>query len=152
MVVIGIGNQLCGDDAAGRAVVRALRGRLPQGVSVVEVEGDAGSLLSLLEDCNAAFLVDACLSGAPAGTIHRFDVSQSPLPQLGARLSTHGISLAEAIELARTLGQLPSSCIVYAVEGESFRSGETLSDAVAQSIGHVAEQIQSEARNLGIPL
>jgi hypothetical protein len=37
-----------------------------------------------------AFLVDACASGAPAGTVHRFDVSAQPLPK-----SSFGVSLAQ---------------------------------------------------------
>jgi hydrogenase maturation protease len=144
IVVVGIGNLHRGDDAAGRVVAQSLRGKLPEGVRIAEIEGDAGSLLAIFNDYDSAVLVDACVSGAPAGTVHRFDVSRSPLPQLGARLSTHGFGLAETIELARALGQLPSRCVVYAIEGNSFGSGERLSHAVEGAVAGVTAQLSVE--------
>jgi hydrogenase maturation protease len=143
-VVVGIGNPDRGDDAAGRAVVRLLRDAPPDGVGLVEQGGEATALLACLEGASTAFLVDACSSGAPPGTVRRFDVGKEPLPQVVFGLSTHGIGLAEAIELARVLGKLPSNCVVYAIEGSAFEVGTPLSPAVAAAVAAVAARLRCE--------
>ena len=53
-----------------------------------------------IDGAAAVYLVDACVSGAPPGTIHRFDATAAPLPDLGSGLSTHGFGAPVAIELA----------------------------------------------------
>ncbi len=141
IVVIGIGNPDCGDDAVGRLVARALRGRLPQGVRIEEADGVATSLLAQLDRVEAAYLIDACVSGAAPGALHRFDTSHAPLPAARFGVSTHGMGLADALELARALGTLPSLCVVYAVEGSRFAPGAPLSPAVAQALPLVAERL-----------
>lgn len=143
-VVLGIGNPERGDDAAGRQVARLLRWRLPEDVEVAEHDGEATALLARLDGAAAAFLIDACTSGAPAGTVRRFDVSAGPLPQAAFGLSTHGFGLAEAVDLARALGQLPPRCVVYAIEGASFAEGAPLSPAVAAAVADVARRLGAE--------
>ena len=141
ILVIGMGNPDCGDDAVGRLVARALRGRLLQGVRIEEADGVATSLLARLDGVEAAYLVDACVSGAAPGALHRFDASHAPLPAARFGVSTHGMGLADALELARTLGTLPSLCVVYAVEGSSFAPGTPVSPAVARALPLVAERL-----------
>lgn len=143
-ILLGIGNPERGDDAAGRVVVRLLRGTLPDEIELVEQDGEATALLACLEGAAAAFVVDACASGAPAGTVQRFEVEKGPLPQAAFGLSTHGFGLAEAIELARALGQLPPCCVVYAIEGSSFEAGAPLSPSVALAVDAVAERLRTE--------
>lgn len=140
-VVLGIGNPDRGDDGAGRAVVRRLRSLLTDEAELIEENGEAAALLARLEGADAAYLVDACASGSPVGTILRFDAAATPLPQHAFGLSTHGISLAEAIELARALRQLPPRCVVYAIEGTCFETGAPLTRAVAEAVAEVARRL-----------
>ncbi|GHD60483.1 peptidase M52 [Thalassobaculum fulvum] len=143
-IVIGIGNPDRGDDGVGRLVARSLDGRLPADVEVVEADGEATALLAHMDGAEAAYLVDACASGAEPGTVRRFDAAAAPLPQAAFGLSTHGFGLAEAIELARALRQLPARCVVYAIEGAGFETGAPLSDAVAEAIPQVQERLCCE--------
>lgn len=144
-LVVGIGNPDRGDDGAGRAVARALRGVLPAGAKVTEHDGEATSLLALIEGADAAILIDACVSGAAPGTVRRFDAAAGPLPEADfAVASTHGFGLAAAIELGRALGQLPARCIVYAIEGESFGTGAPLSPPVAAAVTEVVGRVGKE--------
>ncbi len=143
-IVLGIGNPDRGDDGAGRVVARILGNRLHENIEVVEHDGEATSLLARLQDAEAAFLVDACSSGAPPGTIRRFDAAVEPLPQAIFGLSTHGFSVGEAVELARALGQLPPRCIVYGIEGGSFAPGAALSPPVEMAVIDLAERLRSE--------
>jgi hydrogenase maturation protease len=144
VLVLGVGNPGRGDDGAGRAVAQALRGALPRAIELAECEGEATGILARLENASAALIIDACASGAPAGTVHRFDVSQAPLPQAAFGVSTHGFGLHEAIELARALGQLPARCVVYAIEGANFETGAPLSPAAAAAVREVVRWVSVE--------
>lgn len=143
-IVIGVGNADRGDDAAGRAVAKLLRGARPAGIEIVERDGEATALLSELDGAIEAFLIDACASGAPPGTVRRFDVAAGPLPQHDFGGSTHGFGLAAAVELARALGRLPPSCIVYAIEGETYEFGAPLSPSVEAAVAEVARRVTAE--------
>jgi hydrogenase maturation protease len=143
-LVVGIGNPDRGDDRAGLAVADRLSGPLPAGVAVVRESGEATALLARLRSADAVYLVDACASGAPAGTVQRFDATAAPLPQALFGVSTHGFGLAEAVELARTLGELPPTCIIYAIEGGAFDLGAPMSPAVVSAVAEVAERLGAD--------
>ena len=65
-------------------------------------------------------VVDAVVTGAPVGTVQAWDGRQ-PLASPSTTASTHGLGVAEAIELARVLGCLPIKLRVYGIEGRHFR-------------------------------
>jgi hydrogenase maturation protease len=140
--VIGVGNAYRGDDAAGLVVARRLRER---GVEAIEQEGEPVALIDVFAARDAVVLVDAVQSGAPPGTVHRFDVSDGPLPrELRGSTSTHAVGLGEAIELARALGRLPPRVVVYGVEGARFATGAGLSYEVEAALAPLVEAISGE--------
>ena len=143
-IVIGIGNRFRSDDGVGPEVAAWLRDHLPEAVQSIESDGEPATLISRLEGADAAWLIDACRSGAEPGTIHRLDVSSTPLPQGLVTLSTHGVSIASTIELARALDELPARCIVYAVEAASFETGGLLTPSVADAVKEVGRRICAE--------
>jgi len=141
LVVIGVGNALRADDAAGLEIVRRLRAG--PGVDVLEQSGEATALLDALRGRAAALIVDAA-AGTDPGRLHRLDAAAGPLPQGMFGVSTHGFGVAEGIELARALGALPPVCVVYAVEGERFETGAPISEAVARTLPLAAESITKD--------
>ena len=146
VLVIGMGHPDRGDDAVGRVVAdRLLRDPLP-GVKVVATDGEAGKLLDLFDEAEHVIIVDAGLSGAKPGTIHRLDAVTASLPRPMFAMSSHAIGLVESIELARTLGTLPKRCIVLAVEGERFDLGAGLSQAVAQAVDALVRLVADELK------
>lgn len=56
------------------------------------------------------------------------------LPSSFAGRSTHALTVAEAIELARSLGRLPARLVVVGIEGQSFEAGAEPVAAVADAI------------------
>ncbi len=149
-MVIGVGNALRHDDAAGLEVARRVRALVdPARVAVIEHEGEQSALLDIWEGAAAVVLVDAIRSGAPAGTIHRVDASEQPLPASSwGSSSTHAIGVAEAIELARALGCLPAQVMVYGIEGLRFDAGVGLSKEVRDAIGMFTEAVSREVRSM----
>jgi hydrogenase maturation protease len=146
VLVIGVGNDLRGDDAAGVEVVRRLDPL--SGVVVRECQGEAIDLLELWDGADAVVLVDTIRSGAAAGTIHRIDASTDSIPTALSRASSHMVSVAEAIELGRTLSRLPRRIIVFGVEGASFQAGATISDEVRAAIDRLTGMVADEAEAL----
>jgi len=76
--------------------------------------------------------------------VHRLDASDRALPPDPFRASTHHVSLAETVELARALGRLPEQTVVYGIEGGSFAVGEPLTPEVAAAAVTVANAIREE--------
>jgi hydrogenase maturation protease len=130
-VVVGIGQRSAGDDGVGLVVVRALAGR---GLEVRE-SSDASILLDLFAAGRTVVVVDAVVGGGAPGTILRLDprdLAAGPVP-----LSSHGIGVAEAIELARTLyGEIEPPREVI----------EVLSPAIAEAIEPAAALAATLAR------
>jgi hydrogenase maturation protease len=122
-LIIGIGNEYRGDDAVGLIVVRRLKERLAGSPTVLEQSGDGAALMEAWQGAEKVIIIDAVMSGAAPGTIHRFDASAQPLPKDAFRCSTHAFGVAEAIELSRALSELPQSLVVYGIEGKNFAAG-----------------------------
>jgi hydrogenase maturation protease len=147
-VVIGVGNEYRRDDGVGIVVARRLRTRLPAGIAIVERSDEGASLLEAWKGSSSAILVDAVASGAAPGAIHRLDALVSPIPTGFFHYSTHAFSVAEAVELARSLNQLPPRLIVYGIEGQDFSSGVGLSAAVEGAVALVVRQVIDELRSM----
>ncbi len=144
VLVIGVGNLYRHDDAVGLLVARALRAKNLDHVEILEMSGEGAALIEAWRDAERVIVVDAVCSGAPPGTIFCFEAHRDPIPTNLFRCSTHTFGVAEAIEVARTLGQLPKELIVYAIEGKDFSVGEGLSLEVHQATSKVVETLIEE--------
>jgi hydrogenase maturation protease len=148
ILVIGAGNPDRGDDGIGAMVAEQLAHRVPAEVAVLARSGD---LLSLMEDWaafDAVFCIDAAAPIDAPGRVHRIDLTTSALPRELALTSSHAFGLAEAIELARTLGLALPRIIVYAIEGHCFDAGAAMTPAVAAAAYVVADRIIDEITTL----
>lgn len=146
VLVIGLGNDYRGDDGAGRHCVRMLQGE--GGARVLEQSGEGAALMDSWKGAGAVILVDAVQAGGAPGTIHRLDAQVAPIPAQFFHYSTHAFSVAEAVELARALDELPPRLILYGIEGESFEAGAPLSPAVARAVPEVAQRVRQEIQEL----
>ena len=75
VLIIGIGNTYRGDDGAGNAVAQRLAGQVPPEATVIEQSGEGTALVEAWKGAQFVIVVDAMESGAPAGTIRRFERS-----------------------------------------------------------------------------
>lgn len=136
MLVVGVGNEFRTDDAAGIEAARRIKRLLPS------VDVRWGEPLDLLEflGTEPTVIIDAVVGGCEPGTIHRIDVSSSPIPP-GLAASTHNLGIGDAIELARTLGRLPASISVYGIEAGSVAAGPELTPPVAEAVDAVVREL-----------
>ncbi|MDI6771895.1 MAG: hydrogenase maturation protease [bacterium] len=148
-LIVGVGNASRGDDAAGLIAARLIKEALldlpspadPGRVEVLEHDGEGTALVALWEGAGTVILIDAALSGAAVGSIHRFDARSQALPAGFRSCSTHAFGVAEAVELARALDRLPPRLIVYGIEGRSFLAGAPPSGAVEAAARAVVERV-----------
>lgn len=148
IIVIGIGNEFRGDDAAGLLVVRRLKENPLARVEFLEQSGEATALMETMSQAGTVILVDAVQSGAEAGQIHRYDASEQAMPAQFLRCSTHNFSVHDAIEMARALEKLPSQLMVYGIEGSRFEPGAELSPEVQSAVIAAAQRINEEFQML----
>ena len=144
ILFIGIGNEYRTDDRVGLIVAQKLRETRILNTETAELMRNGTSLIDRWKDARTVFLFDAVFSGVEPGTVHRFDAITQAIPINFFRYSTHTFSIAEMIELARTLNQLPPRLIVYGVEGKSFKMGTKLSSEVNRAVGMVVECVLAE--------
>jgi len=152
ILVLGIGQSLRGDDAAGLEAVRLWQEKFPEtavGARVETSELPGLVLLDLLEGMEAAVIVDAIQSKAPAGTVMRLGSEElaSFMPETGF---THGWGIAETLQLGHSLYQGLASCraILIGIVGGQFDLGAGFSPEVEKALPKAAEMIESEIRKL----
>lgn len=144
LLVIGVGNAFRRDDGLGPAVLAALQSNLPAGVCLSAQSGEGSTLMAAWQGYERVLLIDAVCSGAPAGTLHVLDAHQTPIPSRFFHYSTHAFSVAEAIEMARALGELPAQMTLMGLEGADFGAGQGLSPAVQAAWPQLIERLQAE--------
>jgi hydrogenase maturation protease len=136
-LVVGVGNAWRGDDAAGLLAADAAGG--------VRHEGDGTGLLERWAGAEHVVIVDAASAGAEPGRVTRFDARAAALPVTALRSSTHHFGVADAIELARSLGRLPPRLEVYAIEGAAFAAGAEVTPAVARAARELGARIRDNS-------
>ncbi|MGE3724138.1 MAG: hydrogenase maturation protease [Candidatus Sericytochromatia bacterium] len=144
LLLIGVGNPFRRDDGLGPAVLAALKPTAPEGVIFSAQSGEGSTLMAAWQGYDQVLLVDAVCSGAPAGTLHVLDAMQGPIPSRFFHYSTHAFSVAEAIEMARALGELPRQLTLLGIEGADFGAGQGFSPAVQAAWPELLRQIQSQ--------
>jgi hydrogenase maturation protease len=151
IVVIAMGNRFRGDDGIGPVVAERLQKKLagrPAHCTIVAGRDDAMALVSAWEGAALAVVIDAAVSGATPGTIRRLTADVQPLPADLARCSSHGLGLAEAVELGRVLERVPQRLVIYAVEAATMETGVGLSPQVANAVDELVRQVDAEITSL----
>ena len=149
--VIGLGNPDRGDDALGILVIRALRGRVPEDVALLEDTGAPLFVLEQFQQFDALILVDAVRSGSPPGTLHCFDGREIP-PGVRARsFSSHGMCVHDALGLGEALGLLPKIVRVVGVEAIEFTFGAPISPEIESGIRSAVEAVLREIAKITPP-
>ena len=145
VVVIGVGNPDRGDDGVGHRVVSLLQAAGPPGITLLTTMGaDPATLIDAWRSRDVAVVVDAMVSGAPPGTVRRFDLAAGPLPESVRLVSTHALGATAAIEMARALDRLPARMEVYGIEAHSFGFGDPIAPELEAAAQEVAATIGRE--------
>lgn len=144
--VIGVGNPDRGDDGVGPAVAARVANLADPLTEVTVSTADPSRLMERWDGADAVVIVDAVVDGAAPGTIRVVDLAQGPLPPDIAAVTTHGMGVGAAIDLARAMGRLPRRVVVVGVSAEHFE-GRHLTDPVQRAVPDAADTVLEVARH-----
>ena len=150
LLILGLGNVLCGDDGLGCAAVSLLRRayEIPEDVRVLDGGTLGLTLLPYLEDARKAILVDAIRDEAPAGSLVRLE-GDDVAPAVAARLSVHQVGVLDLLEAARWRERYPSRLVLLGLVPQSLELGVVRTPAVEAALAGLVDRIVAEAGELG---
>ena len=148
-LVLGIGNDILGDDGVGIHVARAVARKISTKEARVEETGAAGlSLLELIKGHERLIIADAILTdNTEVGKIHRLTLKD--LAKTNNSITPHDAALATTLEIGNSLfpGEMPREVVVYGVQipnVEQF-SGR-MTPAVKAAVSEVVRLILAEIK------
>jgi hydrogenase maturation protease len=148
-ILIGLGNPVLGDDAAGWKVVEIVEQQLhkrrhqdQQAFDINYLSVGGLGLMENLIDYDRAIIVDAIVSeNEPAGTVSTRLLDEVCDLSAGHTTSVHDTSLINAVDLARKMGaHLPENIIVVGIVAHSiYDFSEELTSGVSAAIPQAVE-------------
>ena len=143
-LVLGLGNELAGDDAVGVLVARAVREHLDRAADVVESSASGMALIEIFAGYDRAVVIDSIRTGRnPPGTI-----TEMGLTEVGRVVapSVHQAGLPELAAVAERLGLgFPSQTRVLAVEVlDPYTLGAPLSEPVADAVPDLVRLVRDQ--------
>ncbi|MEZ5652342.1 MAG: hydrogenase maturation protease [Burkholderiaceae bacterium] len=147
ILVLGLGNRLLSDDAAGPIVVDRL---LDSAVTVADdavIVRDGGTMgLSLLPEIQDAWgfvAVDAASFGAPPGTVRVFEGADMDALLVGSKKTAHEVALADLMAAAELSGSRPGRRALVAVQPVSVILGMAPTPAVRAAIDDMVIEVEA---------
>lgn len=145
ILVLGLGNRLMGDDAAGPLVLDALKRDIAPGDDRVRWR-DGGTiglaLLPEIEDARALIVVDAARFGGMPGAVQVFDGDEMDALLRGGRQSVHAVALADLLGAAALRGHLPARRALVAVQPRQIGLGLQPTSVVRTAIPQLAQAVR----------
>lgn len=145
-LIVGCGNLIRGDDAAGPVLIRLLSERhVPEGVRLVD-GGTAGMDVAFaMRGVRKVIIIDASSIGVDPGTIHRVPGEEltNLRPPEG---NLHRFRWDQALGFAQWLlkDDYPEDVTVWLIEGESFEAGAPLTLSVQTAVERIVDEIHAE--------
>ena len=150
LLVLGLGNVLCGDDGLGVAAVSRLAElhELPPSVRVADGGTLGLALLGLFAGVDEVLLVDAVLAEAPAGTLVRLE-GEDVAPAARDRLSVHQVGVADLLDAMHLLGTWPRRIALLGLVPERIELGLGRSPAVERALPTLVDALAREIAERG---
>ena len=147
LMILGLGNDLLGDDAVGLLAADRLEGRFGPDVSVGRSAQSGLYLLEHLIGYDDAIIIDSMLGDEP-GRVRELEAVAMPSVQVP---SAHYAGLPEVLAVARSAGlRMPARLKIVAVEiGGSQTIGSGPGAEVAASVPEVVSRVLDTVRAWG---
>lgn len=147
-LILGLGNPILTDDAAGLQAARRLHSLLGRGeIDLVEAATAGLQSVQLLLGYDRAVIIDVMPDPERVGSLRRLSLEELGHPSSPV---THGIGLGRALQWAREAGlAVPASVEIYAIAvKDPWTFGEGLSPEVEAALPTVVQQIADELARL----
>lgn len=152
-VVIGIGNTILTDEAAGVRVVEALEQayQAPSNVQFIDGGTSGMEMIEELSHLDILIVVDVVKTGAAPGTVVKISGDAIPV-FFRKKLSPHQIALPDVLACLELLDTMPNEIIVLGVEPVSLELGMEMTPTVARQVPVLAEMAAAELVERGYAL
>jgi hydrogenase maturation protease len=152
-VVLGIGNTILSDEAAGVRAVEALQQGwlLPENVLAIDGGTSSMEMIEDLSDLDFLVVIDVVRTGAAPGTVVKIVGDEIPVFFRG-KLSPHQIALPDVLASLELLDAMPKEIVVLGVEPISLELGMTMTPTVAATIPLLARMAATELTSRGYAL
>ncbi len=146
-LVLGIGNDILGDDGVGIHIAREAARRISTPNVTVEETGAAGlSLLERIKGYDRLIIADAILTEqTEAGKIHRLTLKD--LAKTNGSITPHDAALRTTLEIGNSLfpGEMPTDVVVFAVQTHSVEHiSSEMTPAVKAAVPEAVQMILAE--------
>ena len=150
-LLLGIGNILMNDDAAGVLVVQALAEKYTFSQELVILDGGTLGLdlLPFLEGVDRLLVVDAVETGGAVGSIVRMTGDDIPLA-LATKVSPHQMGLKDLLLVADLQGYAPQEMVLWGVQPGSIEMDIELTPEVAKAVDILKIKVLEELECWGI--
>ena len=152
-VVLGIGNTILTDEAAGVRAVELLeqRYRVPDNVLVIDGGTSGMEMIEDLSNLDFLIVIDVVKTGQAAGTVVKIAGDEIPV-FFRRKLSPHQIALPDVLASLELLDAMPKEIIVLGVEPISLELGMEMTETIAAKVPLLVEMAVMELRARDYPL
>ena len=143
-LILGLGNPILSDDAAGLQAARRLYELLGgEDVDLVEAALAGMQTVQLLSGYDRAVVIDVVQDEAKVGEVWRIDTDDL---ESVSSTSSHGIGLGQALRLARLMDlPVPEQILIYAIAAADISTfGETLTPQLAKALPAIVRRIAAD--------
>jgi hydrogenase maturation protease len=148
-IILGVGNQILGDDGVGVHVANELKKHIQHPDIIIDEAITGGmNLLDLILDYDKVIIIDA----VKTETGENGEVKRIPLSDFSTMHSCnpHDVSLIEAIEMAKKMGEtrIPKEIIIIGIMMKQIpcEFGEKLSKNIATAVPRAVEMTLNEIK------
>lgn len=140
-LILGIGNELLGDEGVGVHAARLLRKEnLSKQIKIVEVGTAILDALPDLEQADRVIILDAMKDDQPPGTVYK--ISLDHCSGASCIASMHGFDIFRVMALAGR--STPPPVMVFGVEPQKIDWSLELSTSVTESMPYLLDALRAE--------
>ena len=143
-LILGLGNPILSDDAAGLQAARLLYELIDgEGVDLVEAAVAGMQTVQLLSGYDRAVVIDVVQDEERVGEVWRLDCDEL---ESGSSTSSHSIGVGRALRLAELVGlPVPEQVVIYAIAAaDTTTFGERLTPKLEQALPGIVRRIAAD--------
>jgi hydrogenase maturation protease len=143
-LILGLGNPILSDDAAGLQAAHQLYELLEgKDIDLVEAAVAGMQTVQLLSGYDRAVVIDVVQDETRVGEVWRLDADDL---ENASSTSSHGIGLGQALRLARLMGlPVPEQILIYAIAAaDTSTFGETLTPQLGKAMPAIVRRIAAD--------
>lgn len=146
LLVLGIGNYLCGDDGIGPILAERLMSQYvdDQDVDIMNGGTIGLGLLYLFENYASVLFLDAVDIGAKPGTVYKYTPDDLEHPQGGERVSVHQSDPCELLMYAKAIGSVPNNVVILGIQVDNINCSIGLSESLENNLPSLENTIKGE--------